>query len=56
MSSRQPDYQRRNIAFIFIIIVALLISFFLKNVRMGLLIGLALGLLGSSLVSRRQEK
>ena len=56
MSARQPDRQRRNIAFIFIIIVALLISFFLKNVRIGLLIGLALGLLGSGLMTRRQEK
>ena len=55
MGSRQPDRQRRKITFIFIIIVALIISFFLKNVRIGLLIGLALGLLGAGLVSKRQE-
>ena len=55
MSSRQPDRQRRNITFIFIIIVALVISFFLKNVRIGLLIGLALGLLGAGLASKREQ-
>jgi hypothetical protein len=54
MTSRQPDQQRRNITFVFIIILALLISFFLKNVRIGLLIGLALGLLSAGLVRRRQ--
>ena len=36
-----------------VIVIALIIGIFLKNVRIGLLIGLALGLLGSSLLRRR---
>ena len=52
MTQRKPDRQRGFISFGLVIIIALIIGIFLKNVRIGLLIGLALGLLGSSLIRR----
>lgn len=53
MAERKPDQTRGFISFGFVIILALIIGIFLRNVRLGLLIGLALGLLGSSLIRRR---
>jgi hypothetical protein len=53
MAQRKPDGTRRFISFGFVIILALIIGIFLKNVRVGLIIGLALGLLGSSFLRRR---
>lgn len=50
---QKPDRTRGNIAFIFVIVLGLIIGFFIKRVAVGLIIGLALGLLGSSLVKRR---
>lgn len=52
--SRQPDSKRAGIAFIFIIILGLIIGFLIKRVHIGLIIGLALGLLGSGLLRRRK--
>lgn len=53
MSERKPDQKRGFISFGFVIILALIIGIFLRNVKVGLLIGLVLGLLGSSLLRRR---
>jgi hypothetical protein len=53
MPERKPDQARGFISFGFVIVLALVIGLFLRNVRLGLLIGLALGLLGSSLLRRR---
>jgi len=53
MAERKPDQARGFISFGVVIIVALIIGIFLRNVRLGLIIGLVLGLLGSSLIKRR---
>ncbi len=53
MSERKPDKTRGNIGFIFIILVGYIIGLFLKKVSLGLIIGLALGLLGSGILKRR---
>lgn len=54
MAEKKPDQARGFISFGVIIIIALIIGIFLKNVKVGLLIGLVLGLLGSSLLRRRK--
>ena len=53
MAERKPDQTRGFISFGFVIILALIIGVFLRNVRLGLIIGLVLGLLGSNLLKRR---
>ncbi len=53
MNSKKPDGTRGMIAFIFVIILGLIIGKFLKNVKIGLIIGLALGFLGSGMLRRR---
>jgi len=53
MAERRPDQARGFISFGVVIIVALVVGIFLRNVRLGLIIGLVLGLLGSSLLRRR---
>jgi FtsH-binding integral membrane protein len=53
MAERRPDQARGFISFGFVIILALIIGIFLRNVRLGLIIGLVLGLLGSGLLRRR---
>ena len=53
MTERKPNQQRGMISFAFLMIVGLIIGIFLKRVQLGLIIGLALGLLGSSLLRRR---
>lgn len=53
MAERKPDRPRGFISFGVVIIIALVIGIFLRNVRLGLIIGLVLGLLGSSLLRRR---
>ena len=52
MAEGRRDKKRGFISFGVVILIALIIGIFLKNVRIGLLIGLALGLLGSSLLRR----
>jgi hypothetical protein len=44
--------KRRGISVFGIILIALVIGEFLKNVRIGLIIGLVLGLLASGLIRR----
>ncbi len=46
MSTKKPDETRGTIAFIFVIVLGLVIGIFIKRVQVGLIIGLALGLLG----------
>lgn len=53
MGERKPDQTRGYMSFGLVIVIALVIGIFLRNVRIGLIIGLALGLLGSSLLRRR---
>ena len=53
MAEQKPDRTRGFISFGFVIILALIIGIFLRNVRLGLIIGLALGLLGAGLIKRR---
>jgi len=53
MAERKPDQARGFFSFGLVIVLALVIGIFLRNVRLGLIIGLVLGLLGSSLLRRR---
>ena len=53
MNSKKPDQNRSTIAFIFVIVLGLVIGEFLKNVKIGLIIGLALGFLGAGMLRRR---
>jgi hypothetical protein len=53
MIRRKPSQSRGYISFGVLIIIALVIGIFLRNVKIGLIIGLALGLLSSSLLRRR---
>jgi hypothetical protein len=53
MAENKPDKARGFISFGVVILLALIIGVFLRNVRLGLIIGLALGLLGSGLLRRR---
>jgi len=51
--AQKPDQKRGNIAFVFLIVVGLVIGFLIKRVHVGLLIGLALGLLASGILRKR---
>ncbi|MGZ3837920.1 MAG: hypothetical protein ACXVMS_06450 [Flavisolibacter sp.] len=53
MADRKPDEKRGMVAFVFVIILGYIIGIFIRRVQVGLIIGLALGLLGSSLLRRR---
>ena len=53
MAERKPDQKRGVVSFAFVIILGLIIGIFIRRVQLGLIIGLALGLLGSSLIKRR---
>jgi hypothetical protein len=53
MAEQKPDQTRGFISFAFVIILGFIIGIFLRNVRIGLLIGLVLGLLGGGLLRRR---
>ena len=47
--------KRRGISVFGIVLIALIIGEFLKNVRIGLIIGLALGLLASGMLKKRAK-
>ncbi len=47
-----PDNKRGVITFIFIILLGYLLGMLIKNVKIGLLLGLALGLLASGILRR----
>jgi uncharacterized membrane protein (UPF0136 family) len=53
MIEKKPDEKRGGIAFVFLIIVGLVIGFLIKRVHYGLLIGLALGLFASGILRKR---
>lgn len=44
-AEKKPDTRRGEMAFIFAIVLGLLLGFFIKRIRIGLMIGLVLGLL-----------
>lgn len=52
--ARKPDNTRANIGFIFLIILGLVIGIFLRRVQLGLIIGLAIGVLASGTFFRRR--
>jgi uncharacterized membrane protein (UPF0136 family) len=49
----KPDRRRGNLAFILIVLAGYLLGFFLKRVQLGLIIGLALGLMATMLPRKR---
>lgn len=49
----KPDEKRGGVAFVFLIVVGLVIGFLIKRVHVGLLIGLALGLFASGILRKR---
>jgi hypothetical protein len=53
MAERKPDQTRGFISFAFVIILGFVLGMFIRNVRIGLILGLALGLLGSGFLRRR---
>ncbi|MDP2421097.1 MAG: hypothetical protein Q8M30_07225 [Sediminibacterium sp.] len=46
---------RKKISFFMLVIIGMVIGLFLKNVKVGLLIGLALGLLGGGLLNSKSK-
>lgn len=54
MAEKKPDSNRGYLAFAFVVLLGYVIGFFLKKVTLGLIIGLALGVLGSGLLRRRK--
>jgi F0F1-type ATP synthase assembly protein I len=46
---------RREIGFVVAIVFGLLLGFFIKRVRVGLIIGLAIGLLAAGMISGRRK-
>jgi hypothetical protein len=53
MNTRQPDKSRGNIAFVFIILLGYGLGLLIKRVHIGIIIGLAIGLLASGILRRR---
>jgi len=53
MAEQKPDRNRGMISFTFVIILGLVIGIFIKRVQLGLIIGLALGLLAAGTFKRR---
>lgn len=53
MKAQKTNETRRQLAWILAITTGLVLGFFIKKVHIGLLIGLALGLLASGLLRRR---
>jgi hypothetical protein len=49
---RKPDQRRGTIAFIFIVLLGYLLGFLIKRVQLGLILGLAVGLMATVLVRR----
>lgn len=53
MPASPPDKTRGNIAFVFIIIVGYVLGLLIKRVSIGLILGLAIGLLASGVLRKR---
>lgn len=47
--------QRKKLGFLTIVLIGVGIGFFIKNVKIGLIIGLVLGLLGGSIMSSKSK-
>ena len=47
------DRKRKGVSFIFLLLLGIGLGILFKNVRIGLLIGLALGLLSTALLRKR---
>jgi hypothetical protein len=45
MTEKKPDARRGEMAFVVAIVLGLLLGIFIKRIRVGLMIGIALGLL-----------
>lgn len=54
MEQKKPNTSRGTIAFVFVIILGYVLGLLIKRVQLGLLIGLALGLLGSGLLRSKR--
>jgi hypothetical protein len=44
-TQQKPDVRRGEVAFIFAIVLGLLLGIFIRRIKIGLIIGIALGLL-----------
>jgi len=53
MAEKKPNSNRGYIAFVFVVLLGYILGFFLKQVKLGLVIGLVLGVLGAGLLKRR---
>ncbi|WP_198405674.1 hypothetical protein [Chitinophaga caeni] len=53
MGKKEPDRSRLNIAGIVCVVIGILAGFAIKRIHIGLMIGLALGLLSGGLLSKR---
>jgi hypothetical protein len=51
---RKPDRKRARVTFIFIVLLGYILGFFLKRVQLGLILGLAIGLLATVFTGRRK--
>ena len=47
--------QRKKIGFLTIVLIGVGIGFFIKNVKIGLIIGLVLGLLGGGIMGSKSK-
>ena len=50
---REPNQSRGTIAFIFIVLLGYLLGFLIKRVQLGLILGLAIGLMATVLMRRK---
>jgi len=53
MAEKKPDQTRGIMSLALIILAGIIIGDFIKNVKIGLIIGLGLGLLGANFIRRR---
>jgi uncharacterized membrane protein (UPF0136 family) len=53
MAEKKPDETRGTVSFLLLILIGYIIGLFLKRVQIGLIIGLAIGLLSSGFLRRR---
>jgi len=51
----KPDAKRARIAFIFIVLLGYILGFFLKRVQFGLILGVVMGLLATSLMVGKRK-
>jgi uncharacterized membrane protein (UPF0136 family) len=51
--SRRPDEKRRTMSFLFIVLLGYLLGFLIKRVQLGLILGLAFGLMATVFMRRK---